>query len=232
MAAVRRILVVDDEETLCEAVRFNLEAEGYLVDTVYSAEEALALDMSRYDLLLLDIMMGEISGTQLARILRSRPSTSYLPIIFCTARDDEDDMVKGLDIGADDYITKPYSMRNLMARIRTVLRRADPAGRDPAAGSDAVSYGTLAIFPDRKLVTIDGEEVRFPRKEYEILLRLLSNPGRIFSREELLAMIWPDEVVVVDRVVDVNITRIRQKLGRYGRNIVTRSGYGYGFVGE
>ncbi len=232
MATVRRILVVDDEETLCEAVRFNLEAEGYLVDTVYSAEEALALDMSRYDLLLLDIMMGEISGTQLARILRSRPSTSSLPIIFCTARDGEDDMVKGLDLGADDYITKPYSMRNLMARIRTILRRADPTGRDTAAGSDVVSYGTLSIFPDRKVVTIDGVDVRFPRKEYEILLRLLSNPGRIFSREELLEQIWPDEVVVVDRVVDVNITRIRQKLGRYGRNIVTRSGYGYGFVGE
>lgn len=232
MAAVRRILVVDDEETLCEAVRFNLEAEGYLVDTVYSAEEALALDMSRYDLLLLDIMMGEISGTQLARILRSRPSTSSLPIIFCTARDGEDDMVKGLDLGADDYITKPYSMRNLLARIRTVLRRVDTTGRDTVAGSDAVSYRTLSIFPDRKVVTIDGEEVRFPRKEYEILLRLLSNSGRIFSREELLEQIWPDEVVVVDRVVDVNITRIRQKLGRYGRNIVTRSGYGYGFVGE
>lgn len=232
MATVRRILVVDDEETLCEAVRFNLEAEGYLVDTVYSAEEALALDMSRYDLLLLDIMMGEISGTQLARILRSRPSTSSLPIIFCTARDGEDDMVKGLDLGADDYITKPYSMRNLMARIRTILRRADPTGRDTAAGSDVVSYGTLSIFPDRKVVTIDGVDVRFPRKEYEILLRLLSNPERIFSREELLEQIWPDEVVVVDRVVDVNITRIRQKLGRYGRNIVTRSGYGYGFVGE
>ncbi len=227
---MKHILVVDDEDTLCEAVRFYLESEGFRVDIAHSAEEVLALGLSCYDLLLLDIMMGEISGMQLARILRSRPDTASLPIIFCTARDDEDDMVRGLDLGADDYITKPYSMRNLLARVRTVLRRAGSA-QSGTGVQDVVSYGTLSVFTDRKVVVIDGEEVRFPRKEYEILLKMLSNPGRIFSREELLSQIWPDEVVVVDRVVDVNITRIRQKLGRYGRNIVTRSGYGYGFVG-
>lgn len=230
MTDVRKILVVDDEETLCEAVKFNLEAEGYQVEIAHSAEEVLALDLSGYDLLLLDIMMGEISGTQLARILRSRHDTASLPIIFCTARDDEDDMVRGLDMGADDYITKPYSMRNLLARVRTVLRRSSADRTETHGGDDVIRYETLSIIPDRKVVTIDGAEVKFPRKEYEILLKLLSNPGRVFSREELLSQIWPDEVVVVDRVVDVNITRIRQKLGRYGRNIVTRSGYGYGFV--
>ena len=227
---MKHILVVDDEDPLCEAVRFYLVSEGFRVDIAHSAEEVLALGLSCYDLLLLDIMMGEISGMQLARILRSRPDTASLPIIFCTARDDEDDMVRGLDLGADDYITKPYSMRNLLARVRTVLRRAGSA-QSGTGVQDVVSYGTLSVFTDRKVVVIDGEEVRFPRKEYEILLKMLSNPGRIFSREELLSQIWPDEVVVVDRVVDVNITRIRQKLGRYGRNIVTRSGYGYGFVG-
>lgn len=222
-----RLLVVDDEDTLCEALRFNLEAEGYNVDVAHSAEEALTMDLSRYDLILLDIMMGEISGTQLARIIKSKPDTASVPIIFCTARDSEDDMVNGLNLGADDYITKPYSMRNLIARVRTVLRRSSHVEQ---TAEETINHGGLAIVPSRKLVTVDGHEVKMPRKEYEILLRLVTNPGRIFSREELLKLIWPDEVIVVDRVVDVNITRIRQKLGPYGKNIVTRSGYGYGFI--
>jgi len=226
----KRILVVDDEETLCEALRFNLEAEGYGVDTALCAEDALCLDLTRYDLFLLDIMMGGISGTRLARIIKANPATADVPVIFCTARDAEEDMVGGLDLGADDYIVKPYSLRNVAARIRTVLRRA--AGHKPAA-SDApgeVSYQGLSVIPGTKMCRVDGAEVRLPRKEFEILLKLISHRGRIFSREELLREIWPDEVVVLDRVVDVNITRIRQKIGRYGKNIVTRSGYGYGFM--
>ncbi len=229
----KRILVVDDEETLCEALRFNLEAEGYQVDVVYSAEEALSLDLTRYDLLLLDIMMGEISGTQLARILRSNPATSSLPIIFCTAKDSEDDMVNGLDLGADDYIMKPYSVRNVLARVRSVLRRtADAPATANAVQSDVISYKNLAVIPSKKICTVNGEEVKMPRKEFEILLMLMSNIGRVFTREEILNAIWTEEVVVIDRVVDVNITRIRQKIGEYGRNIVTRSGYGYGFLSD
>lgn len=229
----KRILVVDDEETLCEALRFNLEAEGYQVDVAYSAEEALSLDLTRYDLLLLDIMMGEISGTQLARILRSNPATSSLPIIFCTAKDSEDDMVNGLDLGADDYIMKPYSVRNVLARVRSVLRRtADATSTANAAQSDVIIYKNLAVIPSKKICTVNGEEVKMPRKEFEILLMLMSNIGRVFTREEILNAIWTEEVVVIDRVVDVNITRIRQKIGEYGRNIVTRSGYGYGFLSD
>lgn len=229
----KRILVVDDEETLCEALRFNLEAEGYQVDVAYSAEEALSLDLTRYDLLLLDIMMGEISGTQLARILRSNPATSSLPIIFCTAKDSEDDMVNGLDLGADDYIMKPYSVRNVLARVRSVLRRtADATSTANAAQSDVISYKNLAVIPSKKICTVNGEEVKMPRKEFEILRMLMSNIGRVFTREEILNAIWTEEVVVIDRVVDVNITRIRQKIGEYGRNIVTRSGYGYGFLSD
>lgn len=229
----KRILVVDDEETLCEALRFNLEAEGYQVDVAYSAEEALSLDLTRYDLLLLDIMMGEISGTQLARILRSNPATSSLPIIFCTAKDSEDDMVNGLDLGADDYIMKPYSVRNVLARVRSVLRRtADAPATASAAQSDVISYKNLAVIPSKKICTVNGEEVKMPRKEFEILRMLMSNIGRVFTREEILNAIWTEEVVVIDRVVDVNITRIRQKIGEYGRNIVTRSGYGYGFLSD
>lgn len=227
----RKLLIVDDEETLCEALRFNFEAEGYEVATANSAEEVLSMDISDCDLILLDIMMGDISGTQLAKILKSNPATASIPIIFCTAKDAEDDMVDGLELGADDYIVKPYTLRNVMARVRAVLRRtvAAPAPSRPD-DSDKVSYEGLTVIPSRKLCLVDGEEVRLPRKEFEILLKLLRNIGRIFSREELLREIWPDEVVVLDRVVDVNITRIRQKIGRYGSHIKTRSGYGYGFM--
>lgn len=227
----RRILVVDDEETLCDVMAFNLEAEGYIVDKAYSAEEALACDLSEYDLVLLDIMMGEISGLQLVKIMRSKPSTASVPVIFCTARSAEEDMIRGLDLGADDYITKPYSLQTVLARIRTVLRRASSRDAVPAvAPSDAVAFRGLQLSRRTGMCTVDGEDVRMPRKEFEILFRLLSDRNRIFSRAELLSKIWPDEVVVADRVVDVNVRRIRQKIGRYGRHVVTRSGYGYGFM--
>lgn len=230
MEKKKRILVVDDEETLCEVLRFNLETEGYEVDTALSAEEALSMNLTDYDLFLLDIMMGEISGTQLARIIRNSPTTASKPIIFCTAKDTEDDMVAGLDLGADDYIMKPYSLRNVSARVRSVLRRTDQSAAPAEHEDEKLSYQGLTIIPSKKLCMVDGKEVKLPRKEFEILTKLLSHKGQIFSREELLKEIWPEEVIVLDRVVDVNITRIRQKIGQYGKNIVTRSGYGYGFM--
>lgn len=225
-----RILVVDDEETLCDALQLNLEAEGYQVDTANSAEQALTMDLSCYDLLLLDIMMGEISGVQLARIMKANAATAAIPIIFCTAKDTEDDMVSGLELGADDYIVKPYSLRNVLARVKTVLRRSRTPAQPSQSPDETVSFQGLHIFPLKKVCLVDGEEVAMPKKEFEILLKLLRNIGTIFSREEILKGIWPEEVVVLDRVVDVNITRIRQKIGKYGKNIVTRSGYGYGFI--
>lgn len=230
MEKEKRILVVDDEETLCEALRFNLEAEGYAVDVAYSAEDALALDLSAYDIFLLDIMMGEISGTQLARIIKSNPNTANTPIIFCTAKDTEEDMIKGLDLGADDYIMKPYSLKAVSARVRTVLRRVSSSMNSQYATVDKVSFQGLSVIPSTKQCLVDGESVKLPKKEFEILLLMLQFRGHIFSRNELLDKIWPDEVVVLDRVVDVNITRIRQKIGKYGKHIITRSGYGYGFV--
>lgn len=227
----RRILVVDDEEALCDGLAFNLEAEGYSVDTAYSAEDALSRDLGSYDLVLLDIMMGEISGTQLAGIMKSNPATARVPIIFCTAKDSEDEMIRGLDLGADDYIAKPYSLKAVMARVRTVLRRTAPRDCDRSGGVvDTVSYRGLILSVSTRTCRVDGRDVKMPRKEFEILLKLMSNRGRIFSRAELLGEIWPDEVVVIDRVIDVNVTRIRQKIGDYGKNIVTRSGYGYGFM--
>ncbi|MBO5268208.1 MAG: response regulator transcription factor [Muribaculaceae bacterium] len=222
-----KILIVDDEPTLCEALRFNLEVAGYEADVAYSAEEALALDLTSYSLFLLDIMMDEISGTQLARILKANPATASVPVIFCTAKDSEDDMVHGLELGADDYITKPYTLRNVLARIRTVLRRT--AG-SATQSDESITFKGLTVLPRNKSCIVDGVEVKMPRKEFEILLMLLSHPGHIFTREQILSEIWPDEVVVLDRVVDVNITRIRNKIGPYGRHIVTRTGYGYGFM--
>lgn len=232
METTRRILVVDDEETLCDTLAFNLEAEGYAVATAYSAEQALSMNLADFDVVLLDIMMGEISGLQLARIMKSNPATASVPIIFCTARDTEDDMIEGLDTGADDYIMKPYSLKAVLARIRTVLRRTSPEKSPTAAPQNdgKVAYKGLVLSGRTRTCTVDGTEVKLPRKEFEILYLLLSDLGRVFSRAELLEAIWPDEVVVLDRVVDVNITRIRRKIGIYGKNIITRSGYGYGFV--
>lgn len=231
MDTAKKILVVDDEATLCETLAFNLENEGYDVDTALSAEEALSMPLPSYDLFILDIMMGEISGIQLANLIKSNPATSHIPVIFCTAKDTEEDMVAGLDLGADDYIAKPYSIRNVLARVRSVLRRSAPSA-SPASPEmrDDVSFQGLWLSLLRRTCTVDGNDVRLTKKEFEILLRLLTHPGRIFSRAELLKEVWPDEVIVLDRVVDVNITRIRHKIGPYGRNIVTRSGYGYGFI--
>ena len=214
---------------------FNLEAEGYVVEKAYSAEEALAYDLSEFDLILLDIMMGEISGLQLVRIMRSNPATASVPVIFCTAKDAEDDMIRGLDTGADDYITKPYSLQTVLARIRTVLRRAS-SSRDNTYSSSTpmltVQFMGLQLSRRTHTCMVDGEVVRMPRKEFEILFRLLSDRNRVFSRAELLSEVWPGETVVADRAVDVNVTRIRQKIGRYGRHIITRSGYGYGFMDD
>lgn len=222
-----RILVVDDEVTLCDTLKFNLELEGYEVDTAYSAEEALTLDLASYALILLDVMMGDISGFAMAKILKKNPRTANIPIIFCTAKGEEDDMISGLDLGADDYIAKPYSIRNILARVKTVLRRAANSSNTP---SDVLTYEGLWVNRELKLCTVDGKDVRMPRKEFEILCLLLDNPGKVFTREEILHRVWRDEVVVLERVVDVNITRLRAKIGRYGKNIITRSGYGYGFT--
>lgn len=222
-----RILVVDDEETLCEVLRFNLEAEGFSVDVAYSAEEALTLPLQDYSLFLLDIMMGSMSGTQFAKILKSRADTSTIPIIFCTAKDGEDDMIGGLELGADDYIPKPYSVRNVVARIRTVLRRV---GAEVSSRQPMLVYKGVSLDVKSKLCTVDSVELRLPKKEYELLQFFLENRGVIFSRDELLKRIWADDVFVIDRVIDVHINRLRRKLGSYGRHIVTRSGYGYGFI--
>ena len=224
-----RILVVDDEEDLCEILKFNLEMEGYTVDTAYSAEEALKLDITQYNLLLLDVMMGEISGFKMARMLKANNDTAEIPIIFITAKDTENDTITGFNLGADDYISKPFSLREVIMRVKAVLRRT--AGVQ-IKEEEQLQYKGLVINIPQKKVTIDGEETSLTKKEFEILLLLLQNQGRVFSREDILAKVWNDEVYVLDRTIDVNITRLRKKIGSYGKYIVTRLGYGYCFECE
>ena len=226
-----RILVVDDEEDLCEILKFNLENEGYEIDTANSAEEALKMDISSYDLLLLDVMMGEISGFKMANLLKKDRKTAHIPIIFITAKDTENDTITGFNLGADDYISKPFSLREVTARVKAVLRRTKQE-ETPERQPEQIAYKTLVLDIGKKKVSIDGAEAPLTKKEFEILLLLLQNKGRVFSREDILHRIWSDEVYVLDRTIDVNITRLRKKIGAYGKCIVTRLGYGYCFEAE
>ncbi|MBM0131167.1 response regulator transcription factor [Segatella copri] len=224
----KRILVVDDEQDLCEILSFNLETEGYHVDTANSAEEALEMDVPSYHLLLLDVMMGGMSGFQMAKKLKENPVTANIPIIFLTARDTENDTVTGFNLGADDYISKPFSIREVMVRIRAVLRRtAEQNGT--AEEPTTIGYQGLLLNLDKKTVSIDGENVPFTKTEFELLRLLLEEKGRVFSRQELIDRVWPKDVMVLDRTVDVNITRMRKKVGRFAKCIVTRLGFGYYF---
>lgn len=213
-----RILVVDDEEDICAILKFNLSREGYEVVTANSAEEALTLDIASFNLLLLDVMMGGMSGFELTGKLKTDPKTAGVPVIFITARDTEDDAVEGLDLGADDYISKPFSIREVVSRVKAVLRRT-------AAIPDA-STG-IFIDDEKKVVTVDGAAVALTRIEYEIFKLLFTNKGKVFPREDILSKVWPDDVIVTDRTVDVNITRLRKKIGEYGNRIVSRHGFGY-----
>ena len=224
---MQKILVVDDEEDLCEILKFNLEIEGYEVDTAFSAEEALKMDIPSYQLLLLDVMMGEISGFKMASILQKNEKTAGIPIIFLTAKDTENDMLTGFNLGADDYISKPFSIRQVVARVKAVLRRT--TDKEKPQENERLEYETLSLDIKRIKATVDGQEVSLTKKEFEILRLLLENKGNVFSREEILSRIWKDEVYVLDRTIDVNITRLRKKIGPYGKNIVTRLGFGYCF---
>jgi two-component system, OmpR family, alkaline phosphatase synthesis response regulator PhoP len=222
-----RILVVDDEEDLCEILQFNLETEGYIVDVAYSAEEALKKNIADYNLLMFDVMMGEMSGFKMARFIQENPKTAKIPIMFLTAKDSETDRLTGFNIGADDYIAKPFSIREVLARVKVVIRRGDAKGIE--APVQLLTYEKLVMQLNNKKVLLDGVEIAFTKKEFEILRLFLENKNRVFTREEMLNRVWTDEVCVLDRTIDVNITRLRKKVGPYGKNIVTRLGYGYCF---
>lgn len=222
-AVNKKILIVDDEEDLCEILQFNLSA-SFETDTAMSGEEAIRLlNQGDYDLILLDVMMPGLSGFELARILKSQEHTAHIPIIFVTAKDTIDDTVEGLNIGADDYIAKPFSIREVTARVKAVLRRtADDKSQT------IVSHEGLVMNCDSKTIRIDGEHIDITKTEFDLLKLLLTERGQVFSREQLMNRIWKG-VVVTDRTVDVNITRLRKKIGRYAANIATRQGFGYYF---
>ena len=223
-----RILVVDDEENLCEILKFNLENAGYEVDTALSAEETLAMNLSDYKLFIFDVMMGDISGFQLADIIKKNKSIATIPIIFCTARDAEEDTIRGFNIGADDYISKPFSIREVIARVNAILRRSQQT-EPPEIVEPTLGYDSMRLDMVSKKACINDKNVSLTKKEFEILALFLQKQGRVFSREELLKAVWPDDVYVTDRTVDVHITRLRKKIIPYDKNIVTRLGYGYCF---
>ncbi len=223
MKTNQRILVVDDESVLCDVLRINLELAGYKVDTATSAEEALRLDLSVYDMLILDVMMDKMNGFDLAKTIRSNHALTEVPIIFCTALDSEADLLKGFGTGADDYIKKPFSMNELIVRVKSILRRYEKPDKS------IMTYKGMTISHEERRLVIDGEELSLTKKEFDLLWYLMSNANQIFTREALLAAVWEDDVLVVDRTIDVNINRLRKKLGSYGNNIITKSGCGYGF---
>jgi len=221
-----RILVVDDEEDLCEILRFNLENEGYDVDIAFSAEEALELNLTQYHMFLLDVMMDKMSGFELGSRIKKNSLTKMKPVMFLTAKETENDKLTGFSIGADDYIAKPFSVREVIARVKAVLQRVYP---EDLQKDKIIRFESLELSIDKKQLIINRETVNLTPKEFDILLLLLKNTGHVFSRDELMTKVWKDNVYVIARTVDVNITRLRKKLGVYGKNIVTRAGYGYSF---
>lgn len=219
-----RILVVDDEQSICLVLKLNLQLSGYEVDTATSAEQALKLPLERYDLLLLDVMLERMDGYELARQIRQHDQWRNIPIIFCTARDTEEDVLTGFSTGADDYIKKPFSMQELQARVQSVLRRSGVL-----RNQGEITCGGLKLMPASGICTLDGEAVTLTRKEFDLLSYLVRHRGQVFSRAQLLDAVWERDVYVIDRTIDVNINRLRKKLGKYGRHIITRQGFGYGY---
>ncbi len=221
----RKILIVDDEEDLCEILQYNLGNAGYKTEVAHSAEEAEKRILENFDLILLDVMMGPMSGFRLADKLRNEMGLT-VPIIFMTARDTENDILTGFSLGADDYIPKPFSINELTARVKAVIKRSL---KDKAKSLQTVRYGNIELDTSRKRVLINDEKIELTKKEYEILKLLLENQTKVFSREDILTNVWGNEVIVTDRTVDVNIARLRTKLGSLGQCIRNKSGYGYFF---
>ncbi len=223
----KTILIVDDEPDLCEILSYNLHNAGYATIVAHSGIEAQKEDFSQVDLVLLDVMMPVMNGVEVARILRSRPDTQSVPIIFLTALDGEQDKLDGFDAGADDYISKPFSVKELMARIKAVLSRSGKQHPPTVA-----TCGQMIVNHDDKTVAINGALVDLSRLEFDILWLLMTHRGHVYSREELIHEAWPSGVIVSTRTVDVNITRLRKKIEPYSQCLRTRHGYGYYFINE
>jgi two-component system, OmpR family, alkaline phosphatase synthesis response regulator PhoP len=221
----KRILVVDDEEDLCEILQYNLSNEGYEIEIAHSAEEALKKKIDSFDLILLDVMMGEMSGFKLADKIKREMKIS-VPVIFLTAKDSENDILTGFSLGADDYIPKPFSIHQLLARVKAVLKRS-VTGK--LINNNILKYEEIELDTIRKRLILDNKYIDLSKKEYEILKVLLENKGKVFSRDDILSRVWGEDIIVASRIVDVNITRIRNKLGRFSYALRNKSGYGYYF---
>jgi DNA-binding response OmpR family regulator len=222
----KEILIVDDELDIREILQFNLESEGFEVDTAISAEQALKLlDENAYRLILLDVMMGGMSGFRMAEKLRKEGNST--PIIFLTAKGTENDMLTGFSLGGDDYIFKPFSIKEVIARVKAVLKRTEKDNKETE--NKELDFEGLVIDLKSKQVHVNGLPVMLTKKEFEILYLLLKSPHRVYSREEILDKVWGDESYVLERTVDVHVTRLRKKLGSCAVYIINRSGYGYCF---
>ncbi len=222
----QRILIVDDEQDICEILQFNLEMDGYEVET---KEAPFDFGEELPDLILLDVMMTPKSGFEWARELKASPRTANIPIIFCTAKTMEKDLLQGFALGSDDYICKPFRISEVRARIKAVLRRSRQTQDVQQSQGDTIKYEGISMDMALKTCVVDGETVPFTKLEFELLALFLSHPGRVFSREKILESVWPDDIIVQDRTVDVNINRVRKKIGEYGKHLRTRFGYGYYF---
>jgi DNA-binding response OmpR family regulator len=221
----KQILIVDDEEDLCEILQYNLNNEGFYTDVAHSAEEAMKKPLENFDLVLLDVMMGPMSGFKFADKLRKELKIE-IPVIFLTAKDTENDILTGFSLGADDYVSKPFSINELTARVKAVLKRSYT---DKVNNRSIMQFNGIDLDTVRKRVIINDNQVELTKKEYEILKVLLENQGKVFSREDLLSRIWGRDVIVTERTVDVNITRLRSKLGAFGPCLKNKTGYGYFF---
>lgn len=222
----KRIFIVDDEEDLCEILQYNLNNEGFYTETAHSAEEALKRSPGSFDLILLDVMMGTMSGFKLADKLRKELKIE-VPVIFLTAKDTENDILTGFSLGADDYISKPFSVNELTARVKAVLKRSSET--EKLKTDDILHFDGIDLDTIRKRLIINDERVELTKKEFEILRTLLENQGKVFSRDDLLMRIWGHDIIVTERTVDVNITRLRSKLGKFGSSLKNKTGYGYFF---
>ena len=220
----KKILIVDDEAGIREILQFNLENAGFMIDCASSAEEALDMLGPEHCLILLDVMMSGMSGFKMAEVLR-KEKNNQIPIIFLTAKTDQNDLLTGFSAGGDDYIPKPFSINEVIARVRAVLKRTERT----VESNDFIEVGAVRIDAVRKIVYVEGEPVTFSKKEFEVLNLLASHPGEIYSREDIINELWKDAPYVLDRTVDVHIARIRSKLGTCKNYIVNRTGFGYIF---
>ncbi len=221
---IPKILIVDDEKDLCEILEFNLSSEGFETETAHSAEEALKRPLESYNLILLDVMMGEMSGYKMASVIRKEKGLN-VPIIFLTAKTTENDILTGFNVGGDDYISKPFSIKEVIARVKAVIKR----GLSESESDHLLKANELTVDIEGKLVSIKNKAINLTRKEFEILYLLLKHQGQYISRDEIMNRIWSDDVIVTERNVDVNIARLRKKIGSYGDFIKGKSGYGYRF---